>query len=235
MDQATDPQPAGARVLVVDDDPRIAELLLTTFRFAGFRVAEASTGEQALRRAAEFGPEIAVLDVMLPDIDGFEVVRRLRGAGRSFPVLFLSARDATDDKITGLSLGGDDYVTKPFSVGEVVARLHAVLRRSRAGAGDRVLRYADLQLDPDAHRVRRAGRPVELSPTEYRLLRYLMINADRVVSKGQILDHVWHYDFGGDAHVVEKFISNLRRKIDGTGPPLLHTVRSFGYVLRLDR
>ncbi|MGP3955643.1 response regulator transcription factor [Nonomuraea sp. 3N208] len=223
---------SGARVLVVDDDPHIVELLATTLRFAGMRVACAASGRAALRAAVEFEPAIVILDVMLPDIDGFEVVRRLRLGGHTVAVLFLTARDGTEDKITGLTLGGDDYVTKPFSVGEIVARLHALLRRTQ-GAPDRVLRHADLEMDQDAHQVRRSGQPVELSPTEYRLLRYLLLNAGRVVSKAQILDQVWQYDFGGDAGVVEKFVSNLRRKIDTKEEPLLHTIRGFGYTLRV--
>jgi two-component system OmpR family response regulator len=224
----------GARVLIVDDDPRISELLVTTLRFAGFATAVAVTGGDALRQLGAFEPHLVVLDVMLPDIGGFDVARRLRRDGHTLPVLFLTARDTTEDKVAGLLLGGDDYVTKPFSVAEVIARVHAALRRTRAGAGEeRVLIYADLRLDEDACEVRRGGHLVELSPTEYRLLRYLMLNAGRVVSKAQILDRVWQYDFGGDTGVVEKFVSNLRRKIDAGRPPLLHTVRGFGYTLRV--
>jgi two-component system OmpR family response regulator len=234
-DPAVPARAAGSRLLVVDDDPHIAELLVTTLRFTGFDVATAGSGTEALRVAAEFRPAVAILDVMLPDIDGFEVVRRLRDGGHRFGVLFLTARSGTADKITGLTLGGDDYVTKPFSIGEVVARLEALLRRSRDAGHARVLRYADLEMDEDAHEVLRGGTPVELSPTEYRLLRYLLLNAGRVVSKAQILDQVWQYDFGGDAGVVEKFVSNLRRKIDVGGEPLLQTVRGFGYALRLPR
>ncbi|MFD1541001.1 response regulator transcription factor [Nonomuraea guangzhouensis] len=223
----------GARVLVIDDDPHIAELLVTTLRLAGFQVASAACGAQALEAAVAFRPAVAILDVMLPDIDGFDVIRRLRRGGHTFAVLFLTARDGTENKIEGLNLGGDDYITKPFSIGEVLARLHAVLRRGRGADERSVLRYADLEMDQDAHRVRRGERLVELSPTEYRLLRYLLINAGRVVSKAQILDQVWQYDFGGDAGVVEKFVSNLRRKIDLGEQPLLHTIRAFGYALRL--
>jgi two-component system OmpR family response regulator len=222
---------SGARVLVVDDDPHLVELLETTLRFAGMRVTSATSGAAALRAAAEVDPAVVILDVMLPDIDGFDVVRRLRRSGHTVAVLFLTARDSTSDKIAGLTSGGDDYVTKPFSIGEIIARLHALLRRTR-GAPDKVLTYADVEMDEDAHEVRRGGRPVELSPTEYRLLRYLLLNAGRVVSKAQILDQVWQYDFGGDAGVVEKFVSNLRRKIDTQDEPLLHTIRSFGYMLR---
>jgi two-component system OmpR family response regulator len=223
---------AGARLLVVDDDPHISELLVTTLRFAGFDVTSAGSGQEALRAADEFQPAIAILDVMLPDIDGFEVIRRLRQRGHRFAVLLLTARTGTEDKIKGLRLGGDDYVTKPFSIGEVIARLEALLRRSEGAGQVTRLRYADLEIDQDAHQVRRGGRIVELSPTEYRLLRYLVLNAGRVVSKAQILDQVWQYDFGGDAGVVEKFVSNLRRKIDADGEPLLQTVRGFGYALR---
>ncbi|MEV1242811.1 response regulator transcription factor [Nonomuraea sp. NPDC049750] len=224
---------AGARVLVVDDDPHIAELLVTTLRLAGFQVASAGSGAQALEAATAFRPAVAILDVMLPDIDGFDVIRRLRRGGHTFAVLFLTARDGAENKIEGLNLGGDDYITKPFSIGEVLARLHAVLRRAQGADERAVLRYADLEMDQDAHRVRRGERLVELSPTEYRMLHYLLVNAGRVVSKAQILDQVWQYDFGGDAGVVEKFVSNLRRKIDVGEPRLLHTVRGFGYTLRL--
>ena len=224
---------AGARVLIVDDDPRISELLVTTLRFAGFDPLAAGAGGAALAQMSDFDPQVVILDVMLPDIDGFEVARELRRHGHRAPVLFLTARDGTDDKVTGLMLGGDDYVTKPFSVAEVIARVHVLLRRSRDGASDdNVLSYADLSMDEDTHQVRRAGQLIELSPTEYRLLQYLLINAGRVVSKAQILDRVWQYDFGGDAAVVEKFVSNLRRKVDIVEPPLLETVRGFGYVLR---
>jgi two-component system OmpR family response regulator len=175
-----------------------------------------------------------VLDVMLPDITGFDVARKLRAAGHATPVLFLTARDATEDKVEGLLLGGDDYITKPFSVAEVIARVHAALRRARTGVPeDRGLRYAHLHLDDDTCEVRRHGQLLDLSPTEFRLLRYLMVNAGRVVSKAQIMERVWQYDFGGDAGVVEKFVSNLRRKIDVEPPSLIHTVRGFGYTLRL--
>jgi two-component system OmpR family response regulator len=224
----------GARVLIVDDDPRISELLVTTLRFAGFTTAVPATGGDALRQLGEFEPHLVVLDVMLPDIGGFDVARRLRRDGHTCPVLFLTARDATEDKVAGLLLGGDDYITKPSSVAEVIARVHTVLRRARPGSPEEHrLTYADLELDEDTCQVRRAGQLVELSPTEYRLLRYLMLNAGRVVSRAQILDRVWQYDFGGDTGVVEKFVSNLRRKIDVRQPPLLHTVRGFGYTLRI--
>ena len=221
------------QVLIVDDDPHISELLTVTLRFAGFTPAVAETGAEALRQVERLNPEIIVLDVMLPDANGFDLARTLRQRGHTIPVLFLTARDTTEDKITGLTLGGDDYITKPFSIGEVIARLQAVLRRTRGGqAASNVLACADLELDEDRHEVRRDGRLIELTPTEYRLLRYLLLNCGRVLSKGQILDHVWQYDFGGEAGVVEKFVSNLRGKIDVSGPPLLHTVRGFGYALR---
>jgi two-component system OmpR family response regulator len=227
-------EPAGPRVLVVDDDPHISELLVTTLRFAGFGVRSAAGGRDALVEVDRFRPELLVLDVMLPDLDGFGVVRRLRDRGEQTPVLFLTARDGVDDRVEGLALGGDDYVTKPFSMAEVVARVRAILRRT-GGATDPVLRCADLTLDERTHEVRRADRAVELSPTEYRLLRYLLVNTGRVLSKAQILDHVWQYDFGGDGGVVEKFVSNLRRKIDFAEPALIHTVRGFGYALRVPR
>ena len=198
----------GLRVLVVDDEPNISDLVATVLRYEGFEVEVAATGRRALRAAAEFDPALIVLDVMLPDLDGFEVHRRLTAEGRTAPVLFLTARDATEDKVKGLSLGGDDYVTKPFSLEELVARVRSILRRTAPAREERatsVLRYADLQMDEDAHEVSRAGDPIDLTATEYNLLRYLMLNPRRVLSKGQILDHVWHYDFAGEATVVETF------------------------------
>ena len=224
-----------AKLLVVDDEPNIRELLSTSLRFAGFEVIAAANGREALAAAEEHNPDLAVLDVMLPDMDGFTVTRRLRAAGRHFPVLFLTARDDTEDKVTGLTVGGDDYVTKPFSLEEVVARIRAVLRRTQPMEDDdAVLRVADLELDDDAHEVRRAGKTVELSPTEFKLLRYLMLNPNRVLSKAQILDHVWEYDFNGDASIVESYISYLRRKVDNDAalPALIQTKRGVGYVLR---
>ena len=225
-----------ARLLVVEDDPNIVELLAASLRFAGFEVVAARDGQQALRLAREFRPDLMVLDVMMPGIDGFEVVRRLTLEGRRCPVLFLTARDATADKITGLTVGGDDYVTKPFSLDEVIARIRAVLRRSAVDAGSIPsprLSFADIELDDETHEVWKSGTAVALSPTEFNLLRYFLINAGRVLSKAQILDHVWHYDFGGDANVVESYVSYLRRKIDTTEPRLLHTLRGVGYVLRI--
>ncbi|WP_270617925.1 response regulator transcription factor [Micrococcus luteus] len=229
------PQNPEARLLVVDDEPNIRELLSTSLRYAGFEVTAAANGREALDAAEEFQPDLAVLDVMLPDMDGFTVTRRLRSAGRHFPVVFLTARDGTEDKITGLTVGGDDYVTKPFSLDEVVARIRAVLRRTASLDDDdaAVLRVDDLELDDDAHEVRRGGEVVELSPTEFKLLRYLMMNSNRVLSKAQILDHVWEYDFNGDASIVESYISYLRRKIDvGGREKMIHTKRGVGYMLR---
>ncbi len=224
---------AEARVLVVDDEPNITDLVGTALRYVGFEVATAATGREALERARAFRPELIVLDVMLPDLDGFEVTRRLRGEGLRIPVLFLTARDATEDKVTGLTLGGDDYVTKPFSLEELVARVRAVLRRTGVGETPARLVFADLELDEDTHEVFRAGEALPMTPTEFKLLRYLMVNARRVLSKAQILDHVWEYDFGGDANVVETYISYLRKKVDRVEPRLIHTVRGVGYTLRL--
>jgi two-component system OmpR family response regulator len=227
------------RLLVVDDEPDIVELLSAGLRYAGFEVAGATSGRQALAEARRFRPDLVVLDVMMPDLDGFEVLRRLRGDGARTPVLFLTARDATEDKIKGLTLGGDDYVTKPFSLAEVIARINAVLRRmderGGAGAGGARRTFADIELDEDTYEVWKAGLPVALSPTEFKLLRYLMDNAGRVVSKAQILDHVWQYDFGGDAGVVESYVSYLRKKVDTTEPRLIHTLRGVGYILRVPR
>ncbi|GIF20663.1 DNA-binding response regulator [Paractinoplanes tereljensis] len=235
-----EPPARAARVLVVDDEPNISALLSATLRLVEFEVRVVDTGHRALVAIEEFEPDLVVLDVMLPDLDGFDVAKRLRANGSRVPVLFLTARDAVEDRISGLSAGADDYVTKPFSLEEVVLRIRAILRRSQPeldapGADAGVLRYADLELDEDAHEVRRAGRLIDLSPTEFNLLRYLMINAGRVVSKAQILDRVWKYDFGGDGRIVESYVYYLRRKIDKTDPPLIHTVRGVGYALRLPR
>ena len=227
-----------ARLLVVDDEPNIRELLSASLRYAGFEVATASDGQQALALAESFRPDLLVLDVMMPGLDGFGVVRRLRQSGRHTPVLFLTARDASEDKVSGLTLGGDDYVTKPFSLDEVLARIRAVLRRTAVAARETEaprLTFADIELDEESHEVIKAGELISLSPTEFKLLRYLMANAGRVLSKAQILDHVWNYDFNGEANVVESYISYLRRKVDTTEPRLLHTLRGVGYVLRLPR
>jgi two-component system OmpR family response regulator len=224
------------RVLVVDDEAPIADLVATALRYEGFETTTAGDGHAALATVESFRPDLLVLDVMLPDLDGFEVQRRLVDRGVHVPVLFLTARDATEDKVRGLTLGGDDYVTKPFSLEELVARIRAVLRRAHASSETSPrLVFDDLEMDEDAHEVRRAGALVELTPTEFALLRYFLLNPRRVVSKDQILDHVWHYDFGGDASIVETYVSYVRKKIDTGGPRLLHTVRGVGYVLRLPK
>ena len=224
------------RILVVDDESSISDLISTSLRFVGFDVRTAATGSEALTVAEEFKPHAVVLDVMLPDSDGFEVCRQLRSEGLNVGVLFLTAKDGMEDKVAGLTIGGDDYMTKPFSLEELVARLRALLRRigvAEINTDDEKIRFADLELNEATHEVRRGGVLLEMSPTEFQLLRYLMINADRVVSKSQILDHVWQYDFRGDAGIVETYISYLRKKIDIFDPPLIHTVRGVGYRLRL--
>ena len=224
---------AGRRVLVADDEGYIRDLLTTALRFVGYEVAPADDGYEALRVIDEFQPDLILLDVMMPGVDGYEVCRRLRDRGDQTPVIFLTARDGGPDKLTGFGTGADDYVTKPFDLEEVLARIHAVLKRGRADTPDTtVLSYADLELDDTAHQVRRAGELVDLSPTEYRLLRYLLANAERVLSKAQILDQVWEYDFDGDASVVETYVFYLRRKLDRSGLKLIHTVRGVGYTLR---
>ena len=224
------------RILVVDDESSISELIATSLKFVGFDVRTAATGSQALQIAQEFKPHALILDVMLPDQNGFEVCRQIRSEGQKVGVLFLTAKDSVEDKIAGLTIGGDDYVTKPFSLEELVARLRALLRRTgvtEIESDEEKIRFADLELDEATHEVRRAGNLVDLSPTEFLLLRYLMINADRVVSKSQILDHVWQYDFRGDMGIVETYVSYLRKKIDVYEPALIHTVRGVGYRLRL--
>jgi len=226
----------GARVLVVDDEPNINELVAMALRYEGFQVRTAASGRAAITAVTQFSPALVILDVMLPDIDGIEVLKRLNSAGAKVPIIFLTAKDATEDKVHGLTIGGDDYVTKPFSVEELMARVRVVLRRH--GSKDHQngrLTLADLELDDEAHEVRRAGQVIALTTTEYRLLRYLLINAGRVLTRSQILDHVWHYDFGGDASVLETYISYLRRKVDRFDPPLVQTVRGVGYVLRAPR
>jgi two-component system OmpR family response regulator len=226
------------RVLVVDDEAPITELLSTALRYMGYDVATARTGMAALESASKLPPDLVVLDVMLPDIDGFEVCRRLRSDGDFVPVIFLTARDAEEDRVTGFIRGGDDYVTKPFSLEELTLRISALLRRTKTagpGAADaNRLRYRDLEMDEDRHQVWRDGSEVRLSPTEFRLLRYLLLNAERVLSKQQILDHVWQYDFNGDDNVVETYISYLRRKLDAGHDKLIRTVRGFGYTLRAE-
>jgi two-component system OmpR family response regulator len=233
---ATTESKTSHRILVVDDESSISDLISTSLRFVGFDVRTAATGSEALTVAEEFKPHAVVLDVMLPDSDGFEVCRQLRSEGLNIGVLFLTAKDGMEDKVAGLTIGGDDYMTKPFSLEELVARLRALLRRIgvvEINTDDEKIRFADLELNEATHEVQRAGQLIEMSPTEFQLLRYLLINADRVVSKSQILDHVWQYDFRGDAGIVETYISYLRKKIDLFDPPLIHTVRGVGYRLRL--
>ncbi len=219
-------------VLVVDDEPNIRDLLAQTLRLAGFDVVVAACGVEAVEAARGADPALVLLDVMLPDLDGFEAARRIRAAGRDVPIIFLTARDAVEDRIAGLTAGGDDYVAKPFSLEELVLRIRAVLRRTGAGDGTRRLSCADLELDEDTHEVRRGGNLIELSPTEFKLLNYLLENQGRVVSKAQILDRVWRYDFAGDSRIVETYVYYLRKKIDADAPPLIHTVRGVGYRLR---
>jgi two-component system OmpR family response regulator len=224
------------RVLVVDDEPNIADVIAMALRYEGFDVACAGTGAEALAQVRSFRPHLLLLDVMLPDMEGFEVARRLGADRARVPIIFLTARDATEDKVRGLTVGGDDYVTKPFSLEELVARVRALLRRSGAAEPEsNRLTFADVELDDDAHEVLRDGALVELTATEYRLLRYLMLNPRRVLTRTQLLEHVWDYDFGGDARVLETYVSYLRKKLDAHGPPLVHTVRGVGYVLRLPR
>ncbi|BCB91572.1 response regulator transcription factor [Phytohabitans suffuscus] len=228
------PDGEPVRVLVVDDEATLADLLSMALRYEGWQVRTAGNGMTAVRVAREFEPDAVVLDIMLPDLDGLEVLRRLRGARPDVPVLFLTARDAVEDRVAGLTAGGDDYVTKPFSLEEVVARLRALMRRAGVGTtrDDAVLVVGDLSLDEDSHEVRRGGDLVSLTATEFELLRYLMRNPRRVLSKAQILDRVWNYDFGGQANVVELYISYLRKKIDAGRPPMIHTLRGAGYVLK---
>jgi two-component system OmpR family response regulator len=224
----------SVRLLVVDDEPPIADLVATVARYEGWSAVTANTGEEALRQAEEFQPDIVVLDVMLPDLDGFSVLDRLRETGTMVPVVFLTARDGTGDRIAGLTRGGDDYLVKPFAVEELMARLRAVLRRTTRSEPRRasVLEVADLTLDEDTREVRRGDRLVSLTPTEFELLRYLMRRSPAVLTKAQILDHVWEYDFGGRFNVVELAVSHLRRKLDSDVEPLIHTVRGVGYVVR---
>jgi two-component system OmpR family response regulator len=224
------------RILVVDDEPNIVDVVSMALRFQGFGVETAGTGEEALARVASFRPHLMVLDVMLPDMEGFDVAQRLGAQRAEVPIIFLTARDATQDKIRGLTTGGDDYVTKPFSLEELVARVRTVLRRTGIAEPESSrLVFDDLELDDDTREVTRGGRPIDLTATEYRLLRYLMLNPRRVLTRAQLLDHVWNYDFAGDARVLETYVSYLRKKIDVHGAPLIHTVRGVGYALRLPR
>jgi two-component system, OmpR family, response regulator len=228
-----DTEAASARLLVVDDEATILELLSGSLRLAGFTVQTAASGAQAVRAAASTRPDLVLLDIMMPDGDGFEVLRRIRSGGSEVPVIFLTARDEVPNRVKGFAVGGDDYVTKPFSLEELLGRIHAVLRRTRPGAHRECLRVAGLELDEEAHEVKRDGALVALTPTEYRLLRFLMVHAGRVVSRAEILDHVWEHDADRDPNVVEPVLSYLRRKVDQGEPRLIHTVRGFGYVLRI--
>jgi two-component system OmpR family response regulator len=221
------------RLLVVDDEPNITDLIAMALRYEGFEVDVAATGRAAVEAVRSKPSHLMVLDVMLPDIDGFEVARQLSLSGHRVPILFLTARDATEDKVRGLTIGGDDYVTKPFSLEELIARVHAILRRSNGSPEINRLEFADLVMDLDTHEVWRGETAIELTATEYRLLRYLMLNPRRVLTRSQILDHVWDYDFGGDARVLETYISYLRKKVDIAEPHLIHTVRGTGYSLRV--
>ena len=227
----------AARILVVDDEPNIRDLLSQSLRFAGFQVRTVINGAQTISAVLEEEPDLIVLDVMLPDMNGFSVTKRLRDAGYTAPIIFLTAKDETDDKIKGLNVGGDDYVTKPFSLDEIVARIQAVLRRTMQSEDEEsVIRSGELTMDQDTHDVYVGDTPIDLSPTEFKLLRYLMLNTNRVLSKAQILDHVWEYDFNGDAGIVESYISYLRRKIDPhTSESLIQTKRGFGYMLKVDK
>jgi len=225
----------GPRILIVDDEPNIRDLLTTSLRFAGFGVRAVSNGAQTISAVLEEEPDLIILDVMLPDMNGFSVTKRLRSAGYTAPILFLTAKDDTEDKITGLTVGGDDYVTKPFSLDEIVARIKAILRRTIHEEEDAVISAGPLVMDQDTHEVTVDGKSVELSPTEFKLLRYMMLNPNRVLSKTQILDHVWEYDFNGDAGIVESYISYLRRKLDAlSSESMIQTKRGFGYMLKID-
>ncbi len=224
------------RILVVDDEHSIVDAVSTALRYEGFTVDTATTGRDALDRIREEAPQLVVLDVMLPDLDGFEVARRMRSEGIDSPILFLTARTTLEDKARGFELGADDYVTKPFSLAEIVMRVRAILRRTSAtDATANRLSFADVVMDVDAHQVWRNGEPIQLTATEFRLLHLFMINPERVLSKSQILDHVWQYDFDGDSNILETYVSYLRRKLNEHGEPLIHTVRLVGYVLRDDR
>jgi two-component system OmpR family response regulator len=220
------------RVLVVDDEPSIVDTVATVFRYEGYQVAEAHDGREALMRLQEERYDLAVLDVMMPGIDGLEVTRRIRSDGVDIPILFLTAKGETGDLVAGLAAGGDDYIAKPFSLAELVARAKALLRRTGRAAEDRRLRFADLSLDEDSHEVWRGETQVQLTATEFNLLRAFMLNPRRVLSKSQLIDYVWHYDFGGNQNIVETYVRYLRRKLDPLGPPLIHTIRLVGYVLR---
>jgi two-component system OmpR family response regulator len=229
-------QPEPFRILMVDDEPNIVDVVSMALRYQGFVVASATDGAGAIAAVASFKPHLIVLDIMLPDMEGFDVAKRLGAQRAGLPIVFLTARDATEDKVRGLTMGGDDYVTKPFSLEELVARIRTILRRvGMAEPESSLLAFEDLELDEDTREVSRAGEPVELTATEYRLLRYLLLNPRRVLTRNQLLNHVWDYDFGGDARVLETYISYLRKKLDRYGPSLIHTVRGVGYALRAPR
>jgi two-component system, OmpR family, response regulator len=222
----------GKRILIVDDEDHISDLISTALRYEGCETRCSATGAEALSAMAAFRPDLVVLDLMLPDVDGLDLTHRLRSASEGVPIVMLTARDSTEDKVRGLRLGADDYVTKPFSLEELILRIRSVLRRVGPPAGQGQLQVADLVLDEELHEVRRAGARLELTPTEFRLLHYMLVNARRVLTKAQILDHVWRYDFNGNANVLETYIGYLRRKVDAEGPPLIHTIRGVGYILR---
>jgi two-component system OmpR family response regulator len=237
MATETAPDADGLRVLVVDDEQNIADVIAMALRYQGFGVETAGTGKEALDAVAAYRPHLMVLDIMLPDMEGFDVAERLGAQRARVPILFLTARDATEDKVRGLTMGGDDYVTKPFSLEELVARIRTILRRTGAAEAESGrLVFEDLELDEDTREVTRAGAPIDLTATEYRLLRYFMLNPRRVLTRAQLLDHVWDYDFGGDARVLETYVSYVRKKLDvGGSPPLIETVRGVGYALRRPR
>ena len=227
---------AEHRILVVDDEPNIVDVVSMALRYQGFEVASAGSGQEALSQVSSFRPHLVVLDVMLPDMEGFEVAERMGAQRAGVPIVFLTARDATPDKVRGLTAGGDDYVTKPFSLEELVARIRAILRRTgMAEAESRKLSFESLEMDEDTREVTRAGQLIELTATEYRLLRYFLLHPRNVLSRAQLLDNVWEYDFGGDGRVLETYVSYLRKKLDAHGPPLIHTVRGVGYALRMPR
>ena len=230
------PMSAEHRILVVDDEPNIVDVVSMALRYQGFEVASAASGREALTQVAQFRPHLMILDIGLPDMEGFEVAERLGAQRADVPIVFLTARDATLDKVRGLSAGGDDYVTKPFSLEELVARIRAILRRTGAAEPEsRRLIFEDVEMDEDTREVTRAGSPIDLTATEYRLLRYFLLHPRIVLSRGQLLDNVWEYDFGGDGRVLETYVSYLRKKLDAHGPQLLHTVRGVGYALRAPR
>jgi two-component system, OmpR family, response regulator len=224
--------PARIRIVVVDDEPLIRELVVTVLRYEGYDVQSCESGTEAMRLVDDFDPQLLILDVMLPDLDGFEVHERLRQLGRQTPVIFLTARDAVEDRVRGLVTGGDDYITKPFSLEEFVARVQAVLRRQQGEQPQTRMAFRDLEIDEERHEVRRAGEAIDITPTEFKLLRFLMRHPGRALTRAQILDHVWEYDFGGESNIVESYISSLRRKVDAGRQPLIHTVWGVGYSLR---